>query len=184
VHEQVFADELTEVTEDDIRLAEQRSKDRALAVRAALANRFVRLLCVLSKHRNPRMHANYVLFCYLQGQCRPSAMHLLSDIHLLCFVGRQARVFVWLNLCFLSGLEKFVLSRVISYGEYLHLEKVLEAQVPQSRIFDKEVHDEMLFIIIHQTYELWFKQILYELDSILGAFEQVLHQLALLSIFS
>ena len=35
---------------------------------------------------------------------------------------------------------------------------------------DNEVHDEMLFIIIHQTYELWFKQILHELDSIINMF--------------
>ena len=34
-----------------------------------------------------------------------------------------------------------------------------------------EVHDEMLFIIIHQTYELWFKQILHELDSVLNMFK-------------
>jgi hypothetical protein len=38
---QAFPDELTEVTEEDIRMAERRSKDRALAVRAAMANRFV-----------------------------------------------------------------------------------------------------------------------------------------------
>lgn len=40
---QAFADELTEVTEEDIRIAEQRSKDRALGVRAAMANRSVSL---------------------------------------------------------------------------------------------------------------------------------------------
>ncbi len=33
-----------------------------------------------------------------------------------------------------------------------------------------EAHDEMLFIIIHQTYELWFKQILHELDSVYRIF--------------
>jgi tryptophan 2,3-dioxygenase len=33
------------------------------------------------------------------------------------------------------------------------------------------VHDEMLFIIIHQTYELWFKQMLHELDSIRALFQ-------------
>ncbi len=38
---QAFPDELTEVTEEDIRMAERRSKDRALAVRAAMANRLV-----------------------------------------------------------------------------------------------------------------------------------------------
>ncbi|MBN8835904.1 MAG: tryptophan 2,3-dioxygenase [Sphingobacteriia bacterium] len=51
------------------------------------------------------------------------------------------------------------------YGTYLQLEKVLDAQHPVS--FEKgnePAHDEMLFIIIHQAYELWFKQILFELD--------------------
>ncbi|MFK7825594.1 MAG: tryptophan 2,3-dioxygenase [Oligoflexales bacterium] len=45
-----------------------------------------------------------------------------------------------------------------SYASYLKLEQVLSAQNPLS----EGEHDEMLFIIIHQTYELWFKQILHE----------------------
>lgn len=55
----------------------------------------------------------------------------------------------------------------------MNLHKILEAQEPQSGIFHKEVHDEMLFIIIHQTYELWFKQILHELDSVVDIFDKV-----------
>ena len=54
----------------------------------------------------------------------------------------------------------------VYYGDYLQLDKILGAQFPES---DKEgetpAHDEMLFIIIHQAYELWFKEILYEVDS-------------------
>lgn len=51
------------------------------------------------------------------------------------------------------------------YGTYLHLDKVLESQFPVSFEEGNEpAHDEMLFIIIHQAYELWFKQILFELD--------------------
>ncbi len=46
----------------------------------------------------------------------------------------------------------------VSYKSYLNLEKILAAQNPIS----PDEHDEMLFIIIHQTYELWFKQILHE----------------------
>jgi len=46
----------------------------------------------------------------------------------------------------------------LTYSEYLQLNKVLDAQAPIS----KTEHDEMLFIVIHQTYELWFKQILHE----------------------
>jgi len=45
-----------------------------------------------------------------------------------------------------------------SYADYLKLEGLLALQQPG------EDHDEMLFIVIHQTYELWFKQILHELD--------------------
>ena len=59
------------------------------------------------------------------------------------------------------------------YGGYLHLDKVLDAQHPVS--FEKgnePAHDEMLFIIIHQAYELWFKQILFELDYAMKVFAQ------------
>jgi tryptophan 2,3-dioxygenase len=47
-----------------------------------------------------------------------------------------------------------------SYGGYLHLERLLSAQLPLS---DPPHHDEMLFIIQHQTSELWFKLIIHEL---------------------
>lgn len=57
------------------------------------------------------------------------------------------------------------------YGEYLGLDKILDAQHPESEARNVEAHDEMLFIIIHQTYELWFKQIMHELDSILAIFD-------------
>ncbi|XP_068970679.1 tryptophan 2,3-dioxygenase [Bombus flavifrons] len=52
------------------------------------------------------------------------------------------------------------------YGEYLRLDKILTAQRLLSVEYNKEVHDEHLFIITHQAYELWFKQIIYELDSV------------------
>lgn len=48
----------------------------------------------------------------------------------------------------------------MSYGDYLHLDKVLSSQ---NRLSDH--HDEMLFIIIHQTSELWMKLILHELNA-------------------
>lgn len=51
------------------------------------------------------------------------------------------------------------------YGDYLQLGKLLDAQLPQSRVYGTEAHDETLFIIVHQAYELWFKQILHELRS-------------------
>lgn len=48
----------------------------------------------------------------------------------------------------------------MSYGDYLRLDKVLDAQEPLS-----DAHDEMLFIIQHQTSELWMKLALHELSS-------------------
>ena len=49
----------------------------------------------------------------------------------------------------------------MSYTDYLSLDAILTAQHPLS-----DAHDEMLFIIVHQAYELWFKQIKYEMQSI------------------
>jgi tryptophan 2,3-dioxygenase len=49
-------------------------------------------------------------------------------------------------------------SAALTYASYLALDDVLGAQRPRS-----EEHDELLFIVIHQVYELWFKQLLHEL---------------------
>ncbi|RYY64667.1 MAG: tryptophan 2,3-dioxygenase, partial [Chitinophagaceae bacterium] len=55
----------------------------------------------------------------------------------------------------------------VYYGAYLQLDKIIEAQEPESFKEGKtQAHDEMLFIIIHQAYELWFKQILFEVNSV------------------
>ena len=52
------------------------------------------------------------------------------------------------------------------YGDYLGIEKLLELQKPLSLKEGKLIaHDEMLFIIVHQAYELWFKQIRHELEA-------------------
>ena len=55
----------------------------------------------------------------------------------------------------------------VEYTEYLQLDKILQAQDLESDKQDAHAHDEMLFIIIHQAYELWFKQIHFEVDSAL-----------------
>lgn len=56
----------------------------------------------------------------------------------------------------------------VYYGEYLQLDKITGAQSPESFKDGKTpAHDEMLFIIIHQAYELWFKQILFEVNSVI-----------------
>ena len=51
----------------------------------------------------------------------------------------------------------------VNYGAYLKVPELLALQVPKS---DPPEHDEMLFIIIHQVYELWFKLLLHELDKV------------------
>lgn len=56
----------------------------------------------------------------------------------------------------------------LTYGQYLNLDALLSLQQPRS---DDPEHDEMLFIIIHQVYELWFKQIIHELEHVQRAME-------------
>lgn len=53
----------------------------------------------------------------------------------------------------------------LSYKTYLGLETLLQAQRPLSN-----AHDEMMFVVLHQAYELWFKLILFELDRIQQVF--------------
>src|SRR3954464_11790374 len=52
---------------------------------------------------------------------------------------------------------------LLTYASYLDLEELLSLQKPRS---SPPEHDETLFIIIHQTYELWFKQLLHEFEKI------------------
>ncbi|MFO0843953.1 MAG: tryptophan 2,3-dioxygenase family protein [Gemmataceae bacterium] len=49
----------------------------------------------------------------------------------------------------------------LTYADYLHLDQLLALQRPRS---DPPEHDELLFIVTHQTYELWFKLLLHELE--------------------
>ncbi len=64
----------------------------------------------------------------------------------------------------------------IYYSEYLKLQELLQTQKPLSREHQTkeipEAHDEMLFIIVHQAFELWFKQILHELNFIMNEFQK------------
>jgi len=53
----------------------------------------------------------------------------------------------------------------VTYASYLKLDELLALQHPLS---DGPEHDEMLFIVIHQVYELWFKELLHELDYLDG----------------
>lgn len=76
-----------------------------------------------------------------------------------------------------SGSRMDESSPALTYSSYLALDEILGAQRPRS-----EEHDELLFIVIHQVYELWFKQILHELRRLQEMLEhghttQVLHTL-------
>jgi tryptophan 2,3-dioxygenase len=53
--------------------------------------------------------------------------------------------------------------KVLTYGSYLKVDELLALQVPESRPVE---HDEELFIVIHQVYELWFKLLLHEFDKV------------------
>jgi tryptophan 2,3-dioxygenase len=55
-----------------------------------------------------------------------------------------------------------------TYGSYLRLDELLNLQTPATAGAE---HDEMLFIVIHQVYELWFKQVLHETDQLRRALE-------------
>jgi tryptophan 2,3-dioxygenase len=54
----------------------------------------------------------------------------------------------------------------VTYSSYLKIDELLALQQPLS---DGPEHDEMLFIVIHQVYELWFKEVVHELDFLAGA---------------
>ena len=58
------------------------------------------------------------------------------------------------------------------YSDYIELDTILNSQHPKSFEALEDGNDEMLFIIIHQAYELWFKQILFELDLVRNIFIQ------------
>ncbi len=55
---------------------------------------------------------------------------------------------------------------LLTYGSYLRVPELLAQQVPE---VTPPAHDELLFIIVHQTYELWFKQLLHELTAVRDA---------------
>ncbi|MCB0808041.1 MAG: hypothetical protein KDB96_02075, partial [Flavobacteriales bacterium] len=58
----------------------------------------------------------------------------------------------------------------VYYPDYLKLDTLLNAQELESVKHGRPAHDEMLFIVIHQAYELWFKQVLHEVGSVMAMF--------------
>lgn len=67
----------------------------------------------------------------------------------------------------------------IDYGSYLRLEELLALQLPQSQ---PEHPDELLFIVVHQASELWFKVLRHEFDTLITALQQFDTMRALLSV--
>ncbi|MBL7974086.1 MAG: tryptophan 2,3-dioxygenase [Candidatus Kapabacteria bacterium] len=63
-------------------------------------------------------------------------------------------------------------SHGVYYADYLQLNKILNAQELESDKHNKHAHDEMLFIIVHQAFELWFKQILFEVNEVINILDQ------------
>jgi tryptophan 2,3-dioxygenase len=59
------------------------------------------------------------------------------------------------------------------YHDYLRLDQLLSCQQLESGRLGRTAHDELLFIVVHQAYELWFKQILHELDAVIAIFAGV-----------
>src|SRR5436189_1246950 len=57
----------------------------------------------------------------------------------------------------------------ITYGSYLAVDDLLALQKPRS---EGPEHDELLFIVIHQVYELWFKQVLHETDYVIALLQK------------
>ena len=51
---------------------------------------------------------------------------------------------------------------LLTYASYLKIPELISLQQTRS---DPPVHDELLFIVVHQAYELWFRQLLFELES-------------------
>src|SRR5947199_5627503 len=60
-------------------------------------------------------------------------------------------------------------NQAVTYGSYLKIDELLSLQQPRS---EGPEHDEMLFIVIHQVYELWFKELLHEFDRVRRLLEQ------------
>jgi tryptophan 2,3-dioxygenase len=58
------------------------------------------------------------------------------------------------------------------YHDYLQLDKILGAQEPETGRQGQPAHDELLFIVIHQAYELWFRQLLFETESVISILGQ------------
>ena len=79
--------------------------------------------------------------------------------------GEYLMVIYWINWRMMS--PKCWYNQLFPFFHVIRkLDQLLACVEPITRSLGDEVHDEHLFIITHQAYELWFKQIIYELDSV------------------
>ncbi len=69
-------------------------------------------------------------------------------------------------------MDKDIKYTSVKYDNYLQLQQLLTAQTMRSEQIGTPAHDEMLFIIVHQVYELWFKEIIHDLKSIVKMFNE------------
>lgn len=65
--------------------------------------------------------------------------------------------------------EKALRPKTLTYNSYLQIGQLINLQHPHS---NPVAHDEMLFIVIHQVYELWFKLVLFEIDALTGLMKE------------
>src|SRR3954471_21760253 len=93
-----------------------------------------------------------------------SSLGITSDESSGCPVGRPAEGSAY------GGLVEGDSAALLTYASYLKVPELLKLQHPQS---EPPHHDEMMFIIIHQTYELWFKELLHDLDAVAAALRHV-----------
>ncbi len=63
-------------------------------------------------------------------------------------------------------------AETVYYHDYLRLDRLLSSQAPLAEAHGRVAHDELLFIVVHQAYELWFKQVLHELEAVRAIFDQ------------
>jgi tryptophan 2,3-dioxygenase len=68
------------------------------------------------------------------------------------------------------GPASYSCPTLLTYGSYLHIPELLGLQ---NRLSAPATHDEMLFIIVHQTYELWFKELLHDIDAVVESLSNV-----------
>src|SRR5712692_3595596 len=110
------------------------------------------------------MGAHYRLLWPLDAVLSPRSHHIFHRRKLRALLVFSSDIFG--TVAKGSSMPKSSPQVALHYADYLKLAALLSTQEPESTRHGRPAHDEMLFIIVHQTYELWFKQILHELDRI------------------